>query len=334
MVTVLVADDSLFMRTFARKALSGSDYKVVGEAKTPDEAVELCGKLKPDIVLLDIVMEAGDAAKTGIDALKQIVKDCPSAKVVICSSLDQQALIASALKLGARAFLAKPFKAEELREILSVCMDLDVLLEMGNMGAGHATTALSELVQERVLIDVPRLKTGPPHLVPRIFERHDQPTTAVYMHLKGKADCDIMLAFEVEEAKKIAAMTASASSLETSPEIEKSAMEELGSIMICSFLNAMADFAGIELVPVPPQTVTDSFDTIIDNFLANQALVSDSVLIFETQFRRSGSSAEGFLLVFPSLEFQKTLINEGKKWLETSAETSNSSKLETVIRRT
>jgi len=61
-------------------------------------------------------------------------------------------------------------------------------------------------------------------------------------------------------------------------------------------------------------------------------MMSDAALVFETHFKRSGNSAEGVLLVFPSLGFQKSLINQGKKWLSVSADT-NTSKLETIIRR-
>ena len=81
-------------------------------------------------------------------------------------------------------------------------MDLDILLELGNIGAGRATTALSEIINERILVEVPRLHISPPHLVPKIFGRHDQLTAVIYMQLRGEADCDILLIFEVEEAKK------------------------------------------------------------------------------------------------------------------------------------
>jgi chemotaxis protein CheC len=195
-------------------------------------------------------------------------------------------------------------------------MNLETLLEIGTMGAGHATTALSDILHERIIVEVPRLHTAPPHLVPKIYNRHDQPTTVVYMQLRGELDCDIMLAFEVPEAKKIAAlMTVARSPAEVDPALEKSAIEELGSIMICAFLSAMADFAGVQLVPTPPQLIVDSFDAIIDGFLAKQALVSDIALIFDTGFKRSGSSAEGTIVLFPSLELQELLIKKSQKWL-------------------
>ena len=334
MVTILIADDSLFMRTLERQTLMQSGYEVIGEATNGDEAVALYRKFKPDLMLLDIVMPGSEKANTGIDALKQIVTEYPLAKVVICSSLDQQAIIASALKLGARGFVAKPFEPKELSEVMSACMDLDVFSEIGSIGVGHAATALSDIVKEHVTIEIPRLRTGPPHLVPRVYGRHDKPTTAIHTHLTGNTDCDIILAFDADEAKKMATMIATTSSIETNPEMEKSTIEEIGSIMTCSFFSAMADFIGFQLMPAPPQTVTDSFDTIIDNFLANQALTSNSALIFDTHFKRRSSSADGILLLFPSLEFQKLLINEGKKWLETTANTLSPPNLDTVIRRT
>jgi two-component system chemotaxis response regulator CheY len=330
MVSVLVVDDSLFIRKLLRDIMASGGYETVGEATNGDEAVELYKKLCPDIVLLDIVMQAGENAKTGIDALRQIMTSYPSANVVICSALDQQKVIAEALRLGARAFLAKPIKPEELLEVLSVCIDLDVLRELGTIGAGHATTALSEVVEERITVEVPSVQSGPPHLVPRVYGRHDQPTTVIHMELRGKADCDIMLAFEADEAAKIAELMTSSLSLDHGLGLEKSAIEELGSIMICSFLSVMADFAGFHLIPMPPETITDSFDAIIDGFLARQAMVSNAALIFETRFRRSSSSAAGFLMVFPTLEFQKLLIEGGKKLFASNTKTVVPSKLKNV----
>jgi chemotaxis protein CheC len=126
-----------------------------------------------------------------------------------------------------------------------------------------------------------------------------------------------LLALDVEEAKKIAAMMTMAPSPEdVDTQMEESAIEELGSIMICSFLSAIADFAGVELVPMPPQLVTDSFDAIIDGFLVQQALVSDVALIFDTRFKRQSSTAEGAIVMFPSVALQELLIKKSQQWLK------------------
>jgi chemotaxis protein CheC len=195
-------------------------------------------------------------------------------------------------------------------------VDLGIFLELGSMGAGNAATSMSEIFQEPILIEVPKIHTLPPHLVPKFYQKHDTPTTAIYMQLRGEADCDILLLFEVEEAKKIAAMmTMAPSPEEADPEMEASAIEELGNIVIGSFLTVLSDFTGVNLVPNPPQRVVDSFDAILDSFLIKQLLASDMAIIFDTYFKRSNGNVSGILMMFPSRQLQDVLIEKAKKWV-------------------
>jgi len=194
--------------------------------------------------------------------------------------------------------------------------DFDILLEIGNMGAGHATTTLSKVLDEPIKIEVPRVHMSPPHLVPRIYEKHDTIVAAVFMKLRGPAECDLMLIFEEEESKKIAELMIDAvEDGEVTSEMEMSAIEEMGSIVLCSFLNAMADFTLTKLVSTPPQLIVDSFDAIIDGLLIEQALCSEIAVIFDARFKRCNSSTEVFIITFPSDELQRMLAKKGKKWL-------------------
>jgi len=191
--------------------------------------------------------------------------------------------------------------------------DLENLLEIGTLGTKRAAAALCKLLHEAIVVEVPRLHTVPPHIVPRIYNLHDRPITAVYMQLEGELGCDLMLAFTVREAQDIVAlMTGSGATVESGSELKRSAMEELGSIMICSFLSAIANFVGLEMIPTPPQMTTDSFDAILDSLLAKQALTSDFALIFDTSFKRSKSAVQGFLVVFPSRGLQELLIKSSR----------------------
>jgi chemotaxis protein CheC len=192
--------------------------------------------------------------------------------------------------------------------------DQAILFEIGSIGAGHATIALSTLLHEKVNVEVPRLHAKPPHLILGIYEKHDTAVAAIFMQLRGPADCDIMLIFEAEEAKKIASLMTGDTIVD--PDMEKSAIEELGSIMIGSFLNAMANFTHTELLPTPPQLIFDTFDAAVDGLLAKQALCSDSAAVFDARFKRSTSSAEGFLIMFPGETLRHTLTIQGKKWLQ------------------
>jgi chemotaxis protein CheC len=192
-------------------------------------------------------------------------------------------------------------------------IDLGILLELGSIGAGHAATSLSDVLQENVSISVPRIHTIKPHLLPGFYDLHDRPTTAIYLQLAEKYGMDILLTFEETEAKKIAAMMTMCGSVEElDPAMETSALQELGNILIGSFLTSISDFSGITLLPTTPQTVTDGFDAILDNFLIKQSMVSENALIFETRFMRNGTDAKCILIIFPTQELKNLLVEKSK----------------------
>jgi two-component system, chemotaxis family, chemotaxis protein CheY len=110
--TVLIVDDAAFMRMMIKDILSKNGYQVVGEAQTGKEAVELFQKLKPDLVTMDITMPE----MNGIDAVKAIKKIEPSARIVMCSAMGQQAMVIDAIQAGARDFIVKPFQPNRVIE--------------------------------------------------------------------------------------------------------------------------------------------------------------------------------------------------------------------------
>lgn len=110
--TVLVCDDAIFMRTMIADILTQAGYKVVGEAESGVEAVRRYQELKPDLVTMDIVMpEMG-----GIDAVREIIKMYPEAKILMCSAMGQQALVVEAIQAGAKDFVVKPFQPARVLE--------------------------------------------------------------------------------------------------------------------------------------------------------------------------------------------------------------------------
>ena len=107
---VLIVDDLAFIKLIIRDILEKRGLEVAGEASNGIEAVEMYIKLKPDVVLMDITMPRMD----GIQSLSKIMSLDPNAKVIMCSALGQQKLIIQAIKLGAKDFIVKPFKAERI----------------------------------------------------------------------------------------------------------------------------------------------------------------------------------------------------------------------------
>ena len=110
--TVLVCDDAIFMRTMISDILSQAGFEVVGEAESGLQAVEKYRMLRPDLVTMDIVMpDMG-----GIEAVREICKDDPDAKILMCSAMGQQALVVEAIQAGAKDFVVKPFQPSRVLE--------------------------------------------------------------------------------------------------------------------------------------------------------------------------------------------------------------------------
>ena len=109
--TVLIIDDSGFMRSLIKDIMQRNGFRVVGEAENGKIGAEKYKILKPDIVTTDVIMDDGD----GMSALEQILEYDPNAKVIVISSMISQKLFAEeALQKGAKAVVDKPVEEVDL----------------------------------------------------------------------------------------------------------------------------------------------------------------------------------------------------------------------------
>ena len=113
MINVVVAEDSPTLRDLLVNILCGeTDIRVIATANDGERVVELVRRLKPDLVTMDIVMpDMG-----GIDAVREITKFDPHAKILMCSAMGQQALVVEAIQAGAKDFVVKPFQPSRVLE--------------------------------------------------------------------------------------------------------------------------------------------------------------------------------------------------------------------------
>lgn len=112
--TVMIVDDSLFIRKSLRGILVEMGYTVAAEAASGIEAMKNLHAHHPDIILLDIILPDSN----GLSLLEWITKSCPETRVIVCSSIGQEQVIQKALDLGAQAFIQKPFTPEKIAEAL------------------------------------------------------------------------------------------------------------------------------------------------------------------------------------------------------------------------
>lgn len=112
---ILIVDDSAFMRSIIKNTLGQNGISDIVEAVDGSDAIIKYDENKPDLVFMDIMMPN----KTGLEALKEIMTKDPNAKIIMCTSVGQEKVIQEAVETGATDFVTKPFKPEDIKEVLS-----------------------------------------------------------------------------------------------------------------------------------------------------------------------------------------------------------------------
>src|SRR6266446_1504200 len=113
--SVLLVDDHKIMRDGIKTILERSpEFRVVGEAENGSDAVNLSRKIRPDLVLMDI----GLPGMNGIEATTEVLRHCPSSRVMMLSMYDDENSVVAAFRAGARAFLLKKASSSDLLDAL------------------------------------------------------------------------------------------------------------------------------------------------------------------------------------------------------------------------
>ncbi|WP_010632040.1 LuxR C-terminal-related transcriptional regulator [Sporolactobacillus vineae] len=166
MIRVIFIDDHEMVRIGVSAYLSSQpDIEVVGEAANGQEGVPLALKLRPDIILMDLVMAPMD----GIEATRTIIKSWPEAKIIVVTSFLDDDKVYPAIEAGAASYLLKTSKASEIADAIRATYHGRSVLEpevtekvMARMKKGHAAAPHEELTRREmeVLLLVARGKTN------------------------------------------------------------------------------------------------------------------------------------------------------------------------------
>lgn len=123
--TLIVVDDIPFARRVVKDILTAAKYTVVAEAENGEEAIQLYHKLKPDGIVMDVVMPL----KGGIEATRRITEESNGeARVVLMSAIAHEHLLMEAISAGARDFILKPFSKDDLLKAVDKAMQSDDIL--------------------------------------------------------------------------------------------------------------------------------------------------------------------------------------------------------------
>jgi chemotaxis protein CheC len=190
-------------------------------------------------------------------------------------------------------------------------IQLDALREVANIGAGHAATALSQMTNSRIMVNVPRLQVARLEDVPELIGEPDDVVTAVLMHLLGDITGRTLLIFPRDSAVRLAEILLHRERDREREfgELEQSAVKEAGNILCAAYVNALSEFMGMMILPSVPSLATDQCAAVLTTAYSDYGSDRDYVFSIETRFSMDGAEpVEGHFLLLPDFQSLQAIL--------------------------
>lgn len=189
----------------------------------------------------------------------------------------------------------------------------DVLKEIGNIGAGNAMTALSQMLQCKVDMQVPQVKLLDFAEVGEIMGGEEQIMVGVFLGVEGDITGSMMFLVEQASAKHLInkIMMGMAPEGDEFTEMELSAMKEIGNIITGAYLNSLSSLTNLKIFPTPPQLTVDMASAILSVPAIYFGTMGDKILLIQSQFYDE-VEIDGYFILIPDLDsYSKILTSLG-----------------------
>lgn len=181
---------------------------------------------------------------------------------------------------------------------------MDVLKEVGNIGAGNAATALSRLLNKPIDMAVPKVQMLPFEAISEQVGGAEQVVLAIFLRVEGDAPGNLFFIQSPEAAKKLLNRLAGfeVEGEDSFSEMEWSALSEIGNILAGSYLSSLADFTSLQMTPTVPALALDMAGAILSYGLLQFGEMGDSALLIDTTFIEGQHEVEGQFFLIPDPE--------------------------------
>lgn len=189
----------------------------------------------------------------------------------------------------------------------------DVLKEIGNIGAGNATTALSQMLGSKVDMKVPQVKLLEFKDVGTTMGGEDQIVAGIYLVVEGDITGSIMFMQKKESAKVMVSklMGGMPSEGDDFSEMEKSALKEIGNIITGAYLNSLSTLTGLKIFPSVPDLCIDMAGALLSVPAIEFGTIGDKLLLIQTDFTDDVELSGYFVLVPDEESYGKIMKSLG-----------------------
>lgn len=188
----------------------------------------------------------------------------------------------------------------------------DVLKEIGNIGAGNATTALSQLMGAKVDMKVPQVKLMEFKEVGTTMGGEEQIVAGIYLVVEGDITGSIMFMQRKESARNmISKLMGMEVTGEEFSEMEQSALKEIGNIIAGAYLNSLSTLTNLTIYPSVPELCIDMAGAILSVPAIEFGTIADKLLLIQTDFTDEMDLSGYFILVPDEESYAKILQSLG-----------------------
>lgn len=178
----------------------------------------------------------------------------------------------------------------------------DVLKELGNIGAGNATTALSQMMQCKVDMSVPQVKLLEFKELGEIIGGEEMIMAGIYLGIEGDITGSIMFLLEKQMARHLVnKLMGTGVEGEEFSEMEFSALKEVGNIITAAYLTSLSSLTGLTIYPSVPDLTVDMVGAILSVPAIEFGALGDKMLLIQTQFFDE-MVMDGYFILVPNLD--------------------------------
>jgi chemotaxis protein CheC len=190
-------------------------------------------------------------------------------------------------------------------------LEVDALREAGNIGIGRVATVLSKILATRIEMTVPQAEIRQVWDALELAGGAEQLVAALYLRFQGEWRGSLLFFFDQDAAESILSkiMVGKKSPLLELGELERSALEELGNILLANFLTALSELSGLYIRPKVPTMAIDMAGAIIQEVMTLTSEYSDHALLITTELLEAEGEARGHLLILPDARQLQVLLS-------------------------
>lgn len=190
-------------------------------------------------------------------------------------------------------------------------MEFDFLKEIGNIGAGNATTALATMLKLKVEMQVPKVALLDFQELPEILGGAENPIAGILLMLRGEIEGMMMFVLEYSAARSMVNLLMGQEKPVEEPldEMEASALQEVGNIITGAYLSALSNLTNLAMSPSVPYISVDMAGAILSVPAIEFGKIGDKALLIETEFGEKASSVNGYFILIPTLEAYNKILH-------------------------